>query len=186
MEHELIELIDACKRGEASAQRKVYKQFSASLFAVALRYTKTKADAEDVIQESWIKVFRHIKSFSENNSFSGWLRRIVVNTAITHYRRNLKHGHHLDIDEVYATPRDFEAFKEVEFTKSELEHAIRQLPPGYGMVFQLYVIDGFRHREIAEQLGIDMNTSKSQLSRARRYLQDVLADMSKRAIERKP
>jgi RNA polymerase sigma-70 factor (ECF subfamily) len=76
-----------------------------------------------------------------------------------------------------------EAFKELEFTKEELERAIGQLPPGYGMVFKLYVIDGFKHKEIAEQLGIDLNTSKSQLSRARRFLQEVLAGMSKRAKE---
>ena len=183
MEQELIELIDACKRDDPSAQRAVYRQFSASLFAVALRYSNTKADAEDIIQESWIKIFRFIKSFSENNSFVGWLRRIVVNTAITHYRRNQKYGHHLEIDEIYATPGELEAFKDLEFTKSELEQAICQLPPGYGMVFKLYVIEGFRHREIAEQLGIDLNTSKSQLSRARRFLQGVLADMSKRAKE---
>ena len=183
MENELIELIEACKRGEPSAQRQVYVRFSSMLFAVAMRYTNTRQDAEDVAQEAWVKVFRHLKSFSENNSFEGWLRRIVVNTAITHYRRNLKHVHHVDMDDVHATPRDLEAFKDLEFTKGELEHAIGQLPPGYGMVFKLYIIDGFKHKEIAEQLGIDLNTSKSQLSRARRFLQEVLAGMSKRAKE---
>lgn len=183
MEKELIELIDACKRGEPSAQRQVYARFSSMMFAVAIRYTKSRPAAEDVVQEAWIKVFRHVTSFSENKSFEGWLRRIVVNTAITHYRRNVKHDHHVDIDEVYATPRDLEAFEDLEFTKEELEHAIAQLPPGYGMVFKLYVIEGFKHKEIAEQLGIDLNTSKSQLSRARRFLQGVLAGMSKRAKE---
>ena len=183
MENELIELIDACKRREPSAQRAVYARYSSMLFGVAMRYTNSRSDAEDVLQEAWIKVFRHLNSFSENNSFDGWLRRIVVNTAITHYRRNLKHAHHIDLDEVHATPRDLEAFKELEFTKEELERALRQLPPGYGMVFKLYVIDGFKHKEIAEQLGIDLNTSKSQLSRARRFLQEVLAGMSKRAKE---
>ena len=82
---------------------------------------------------------------------------------------------------MHATPNDFEAFKEIDFTKDELAKAIAQLPKGYGMVFKLYVIDGFKHKEIAEQLGIDLNTSKSQLSRARRYLQDVLHAMSQRA-----
>jgi len=180
---ELIELIDACKRREPSAQRAVYARYSSMLFGVAMRYTNSRSDAEDVLQEAWIKVFRHLNSFSENNSFDGWLRRIVVNTAITHYRRNLKHAHHIDLDEVHATPRDLDAFKELEFTKEELERAIGQLPPGYGMVFKLYVVDGFKHKEIAEQLGIDLNTSKSQLSRARRFLQEVLAGMSKRAKE---
>lgn len=181
MEPAEINLIEQCKRGEPKAQRELYAKFSALMFAVAVRYTNSKSDAEDVLQESWIKVFRHIKSFSEHNSFEGWLRRIVVNTAITHYRRSLKHQFQLDVDELHATPQDIEAFKDVEFTKEELEHAIAQLPPGYGMVFKMYVIDGFKHKEIAEQLGIDLNTSKSQLSRARKYLQEVLIHMSERA-----
>ena len=85
MEAADINLIEACKRGKPSAQREVYTRFSPMMFAVALRYTNGRADAEDILQEAWIKVFRHIKSFSEHNSFEGWLRRIVVNTAITHY-----------------------------------------------------------------------------------------------------
>ena len=178
-----IHIIELCKNGDPSAQRTVYARYSPMMFSVALRYTNTRIDAEDVLQESWIKVFRHIKSFGEHNSFEGWLRRIVVNTAITHYRRNQKHQFQFDIDEVHATPMDIEAFKELEFTKEELAYAIEQLPKGYGMVFKMYVIDGFKHKEIAEELGIDLNTSKSQLSRARKYLQEVLYTMSKRAIK---
>ena len=126
-----------------------------------------------------MKVFRYLKSFSENNSFEGWLRRIVVNTAITHYRRQKKHTHHLDIDEVYATPQDLEAFNESEYNKEEIEKAINALPKGYATVFKLYVIDGFKHKEIAETLGIDVNTSKSQLSRARKALQVTLLNMAR-------
>jgi RNA polymerase sigma-70 factor (ECF subfamily) len=176
-----IHIIELCKKGDSSAQRAVYARYCPMMFSVALRYTNARIDAEDVLQESWIKVFRHITSFEEHNSFEGWLRRIVVNTAITHYRRNQKHQFQFDIDEMHATPRDVEAFKELDFTKDELAHAIEQLPKGYGMVFKMYVIDGFKHKEIAEELGIDLNTSKSQLSRARKYLQDVLHTMSKRA-----
>ena len=87
----------------------------------------------------------------------------------------------MDVNEVRATPRDLDAFKEVEYTKEELDRAIAQLPPGYGMVFKMYIIDGLKHKEIAELLGIDINTSKSQLSRARRFLQGVLVGMSQRA-----
>ena len=109
------------------------------------------------------------------------MRRIVVNTAITHYRKNLKHRHHQDISEVQATPRDLENHTDLEFTADELEHAIAQLPLGYRTVFCMYVIEGYRHQEIADQLGVDVNTSKSQLSRARKYLQRVLATLSARA-----
>lgn len=175
---DLIELIDRCKAQERRAQRDLYARFSPMLYSVALRYTNTRADAEDVLQDAWVKIYKHLNSFSRNHSFEGWIRRIVVNTAITHYRRNLKHAHHADINDVYATPRDLEAFKELDFTREELEKAIAQLPTGYGLVFKMYIIDGFKHKEIAEQLGIDVNTSKSQLSRARSYLQRVLAGMS--------
>ena len=181
MEAADIHLIESCKLGKPSAQREVYARFSPMMFAVALRYTNGRSDAEDVLQEAWIKVFRHIKSFSEHNSFEGWLRRIVVNTAITHYRRNQKHAFQLDVDEVHATPADLDAFKELDFTKEELATAIAQLPKGYGMVFNMYVIEGYKHKEIAEELGIDLNTSKSQLSRARKYLQAILHNMSQRA-----
>jgi len=178
MDQELLDLIDSCKRGQPRAQREVYRRFSSMLFAVSLRYTNSREDAEDVLQDAWVKIYRHLNSFSRNHSFEGWLRRIVVNTAITHYRRQLKHAYHADIDEVHATPADLEAFKELDYTREELDHAIAQLPTGYGTVFKMYVIDGFRHKEIAEMLQIDINTSKSQLSRARKYLQDVLAPMS--------
>ena len=176
-----IQVIELCKKGNPDSQRQLYARYSPMMFSVALRYTNARIDAEDVLQEAWIKVFRHIKSFSEHNSFEGWLRRIVVNTAITHYRRNQKHQFQFDIEDVHATPQDVEAFKELEYTKEELEKAIAQLPKGYGTVFKMYVIDGFKHKEIADELGIDLNTSKSQLSRARKYLQEVLITMSQRA-----
>jgi RNA polymerase sigma-70 factor (ECF subfamily) len=176
-----VELIDRCKNGEAAAHRELYRTYSSLMFAVALRYSNGQHDAEDIIQEAWIKVFRYIKSFSENNSFEGWLRRIVVNTAITHYRRQKKHTYHVDIDEVHATPRDLAAFKEEEFTKKEIELAINNLPRGYATVFKMYVIDGYKHKEIGSILGIDENTSKSQLSRARKALQSALTEMARRA-----
>lgn len=178
MDADLAQLIEACKREERRAQHALYARFGAMMFSVSVRYTNSRADAEDVVQEAWVKVFRHLDSFSRNHSFEGWLRRIVVNTAITHYRKNLRHVHHLDIDEVHATPADLEAFKECDFTREELDRAIGQLPTGYGLVFNMYVIDGMKHKEISDLLGIDVNTSKSQLSRARKYLQDVLTRMS--------
>lgn len=181
MEAELLELIRICKTGNRRGQTRLYERFTPMLYAVALRYTNTQVDATDVLQEAWVKIFRHLDSFTEHNSFEGWMRRIVINTAITHYRRNLKHVHHADIDEVHATPADFDAFKESDFTAEELMQAIAELPTGYGLVFQMYIIEGYKHKEIAEMLGIDLNTSKSQLSRARRYLQEVLERMSRRA-----
>lgn len=178
---ELIGLIEECKGQNPVAQRKLYARFSGQLFATAIRHTNCREDAEDVLQDSFVKIFKHIKSYRQDYSFEGWMRRIVVNTAITHYRKNLKHSHHQDISEFPATPRDLENFSDPEFTAEELQLAIAQLPLGYRTVFCMYVIEGFKHNEIAEKLDIDVNTSKSQLSRARKYLQRVLATLSARA-----
>lgn len=178
---ELMVLIEGCKAQKPAAQRLMYARFSGQLFATAIRHTNSREDAEDVLQDSFVKIFKHIKSYREDFSFEGWMRRIVVNTAITHYRKNQKHSRHQDIDDVPATPRDMENKVDPEFTADELEFAIAQLPLGYRTVFCMYVIEGFKHHEIAEQLGVDVNTSKSQLSRARKYLQRVLATLSARA-----
>lgn len=178
---EVKKLIEGCKAQRPSAQRELYARFSGQLFATAIRHTNAREDAEDVLQDSFVKIFKHIQSYRQDFSFEGWMRRIVVNTAITHYRRHLKHRHHQDIDEVHATPRDLENVNDLEFTADELELAIAQLPIGYRTVFCMYVIEGFKHQEIADKLGVDVNTSKSQLSRARKYLQRVLATLSARA-----
>ena len=181
VDSEVLELISLCKKGDRRAQFDLYGRYSGLLFAIALRYTNTKIDAEDVVQTAWIKIFSKLDSFSENNSFEGWMRRIVVNTAITLYRKNLKHANQLDISDVHATPMDIEASVKCDFTREELERAIARLPEGYGMVFKLFVIDGYKHKEIAEMLHIEVNTSKSQLSRAKRYLQNELCNMEKMA-----
>jgi len=178
---EVKRLIEGCKAQHPAAQRELYARFSGQLFATAIRHTNAREDAQDVLQDSFVKIFKHIKSYRQDFSFEGWMRRIVVNTAITHYRRNLKHRHHQDIDEVHATPQDLENRNDLEFTADELELAIAQLPLGYRTVFCMYVIEGFKHQEIADKLGVDVNTSKSQLSRARKYLQRVLATLSARA-----
>ena len=178
---ELIALIEACKEQKPAAQRNLYARFSGQLFATAIRHTNCREDAEDVLQDSFVKIFKHVKSYRQDYSFEGWMRRIVVNTAITHYRKNLKHSHHQDIADVPATPKDLENYSDPEFTAEELDLAIAQLPLGYRTVFCMYVIEGFKHHEIAEKLEIDVNTSKSQLSRARKYLQRVLATLSARA-----
>ena len=177
VEPDLLELIEKCKAGDRRAQFDLYGRFSGLMFAVSLRYTNSKIDSEDVAQNAWIKIFTKLDTFSENNSFEGWMRRIVVNTAITLYRKNKKHANQSDVSEVLATPADFEASKQCDFTREELEKAISRMPEGYGVVFKLYVVDGYKHKEIAEMLGIEVNTSKSQLSRAKKFLQGVLCHM---------
>ena len=184
VEPDILELIEKCKAGDRRAQFDLYGRFSGLMFAVSLRYTNTRIDAEDVVQNAWVKIFSKLDTFSENNSFEGWMRRIVVNTAITLYRKNKKHANQADISEVLATPADIDASKECDFTREELENAISRMPEGYGVVFKLYVIDGYKHKEIAEMLNIEVNTSKSQLSRAKKFLQGVLLHMEQVAKPR--
>lgn len=186
MDPELKELLMRCKAEERSAQTALYRRFSTQVFATAMRYTDSREAAADVAQESWVKVFKNLGKFTEFKSFEGWVRRITVNTAITHYRRNLKHKYHSDVEEVLITPRDMEAAKQADFTLAEIQTAMAALPKGYRTVVQLYLVDGYSHKEIAEMLGVDVNTSKSQLSRGRKQLQAFLGAMSQRARPHEP
>lgn len=181
MDQELKTLLDRCKSNDQAAQSALYRRYASKVFATALRYTDSRDEAADIAQESWIKVFRHLVKFTEFNSFEGWVRRITVNTAITHYRRNLKHRYHDDVSETLATPLDMESSKKADFTMEEIQRAMSALPRGYRTVVQLYLVDGYSHKEIAEMLEVDINTSKSQLSRGRKQLQSFLNAMSRRA-----
>jgi len=176
---ELREMIDGCVRGEKRHQDALYKKFASLLFGICLRYTRNRMEAEDVLQEVFVKIYRNIHAYHHDGSFEGWLRRIAVNTSITNYRRNLKHAFHDDIDVVVAHNAEPIHFEDREYTAEELTHCIQQLPTGYKTVFNLYVIEGFMHKEIADMLQIDVNTSKSQLSRAKTYLQRELNELSR-------
>jgi RNA polymerase sigma-70 factor (ECF subfamily) len=176
---ELSEIIKGCKRNERKYQDLLYKTYAPMLFAVCLRYTNSRFDAEDVLQEGFVKIYKNIDSYSQDRSFEGWTRRIMINTAITFYRKNLKHAFHNDVDEAHALSGDLGPDQAAEFTREELLEAINRLPQGYRMVFNMYVVEGYKHKEIADELGIDINTSKSQLSRAKKHLQKELMTMSR-------
>lgn len=171
-------MIEGCVRGEKRWQDALYKKFSSLLYGICLRYAKNKMDAQDALQEVFVKIYNNIHSYHHDGSFEGWLRRIAVNTSITHYRKNLKHAFQEDIDEVVKGNEDPLSFEDLEFTREELMSCIEKLPAGYKTVFNLYLIEGFMHKEIADMLDIDVNTSKSQLSRAKTYLQKELAIIS--------
>jgi RNA polymerase sigma factor (sigma-70 family) len=171
---EFKDIIDGCIRGERVAQDKLYKKFSSLLFGICLRYAGNRMEAQDVLQEVFVKVYNNIGSYNHEGSFEGWLRRIAVNTSITNYRKNLKHAFQKDVDDLMKTAEEPSTFEDLEFTAEEMMQCIERLPVGYKTIFNLYVIEGFMHKEISEMLGIDVNTSKSQLSRAKSYLQREL------------
>jgi RNA polymerase sigma-70 factor (ECF subfamily) len=126
-----------------------------------------------------VKIYNNVHTYHHDGSFEGWLRRIAVNTSITQYRKNLKHAYQEDVDDLVKSKNDPIEVEDLEFTAEEMMHCINKLPAGYKTVFNLYVIEGFMHKEIADMLEIDVNTSKSQLSRAKTYLQRELAEISK-------
>ena len=167
------EIISGCVKGDKKAQKALYDKYSAKMLGVCVRYFKNIDEAEDALQEGFIRIFNNIDKFRNDGSFDGWIRRIIVNTALNHYKSNLKHYYAIDYNEIEETIEDtklsFDSLS-VEF----LLKVIQTLPDGYRLVFNLYEIEGYNHREIGEMLGISINTSKSQLMKAKKYLQNKL------------
>ena len=170
-------IIEGCTRHDRKAQKLLYDKYSRFLLGICLRYVADKAEAEDILQESLLKVFLNIRDYSGSGSFTGWLRKIVVNTAITHYHKNLKFRYHLEIDEYISVETGTTSFEEDFFTADELYKILNDLPKGYRLIFNLYAVEGYKHKEIAEMLDIDVNTSKSQYSRAKALMRKKLGDL---------
>jgi RNA polymerase sigma factor (sigma-70 family) len=173
------QIIEGCARHDRKSQKALYDKHSRFLLGICLRYAADKAEAEDILQESFLKIFFNIKDYSGTGSFIGWLRKVAVNTAITHYHKNLKFRYHLEIEEYVSIETGVSSFEDDFFTADELYKVMNELPPGYRMVFNLYAVEGYKHKEIADMLGIDTNTSKSQYSRAKAALRDKLEELGK-------
>lgn len=168
------EILSGCIKGKQSAQRELFDKYSRLLLGICVRYASSVEEAEDILQEGFVKIFLNISHFKGEGSLMAWMRRIMINTAITHYHKMRKHRYHDDIEEVRETNLEEHSWNEADFTREELWNVIQRMPEGYRMVFNLYAVEGYKHREIAEMMGIDENTSKSQYSRARRWLQERL------------
>ncbi len=181
------ELIAGCIRQDRACQEALYKRFYGKMMGVCLRYAKNRDEASDMLQEGFIKVFTSLRNFSFKGSFEGWVRRIIVNTAVDHLRRN-KHEYMI-VSTVYAREGDVpDPAEEVEednlmnnLSEEEILHAVSQLSPAYRTVFNLYVMENFPHKEIADQLGISEGTSKSNLAKARFQLKKNLFNLIKHA-----
>ena len=166
-------IVEGCKRGEPKFQELLYQKFSARMMAVCTRYAKTRFEAEDVFHEAFVKVFQHIQDY-QNGSFEGWMKRIFVNTSINNYRKNLKHyGHEQHSEELPDEAGEEPILSGI--SAQELLKVVNQLPEGYRLVFNMYVVEGYTHKEIGELLGIAEGTSKSQLAKAKLVLKKVLS-----------
>lgn len=173
------QIIEGCARHERKAQKVLYEKYSRLLLGICMRYASSKAEAEDILQDSFLKIFFRVKDYSGTGSFVGWMRKVVVNTAITHYHVNLKYRFHVEIEEYVSVESGSGGFDEDFFTADELYKVLNELPRGYRMIFNLYAVEGYKHKEIAEMMGIDTNTSKSQYSRARAVIRDKLEKLGR-------
>lgn len=176
------QLIKACIKEDAACQKEVFNRFSSRMLGVCYRYARNAEDAEDILQDAFIKVFDKMHQFKFEGSFEGWIRRIVVNTALkkytlTRYAKEISGYDVKDKDESALEPSAYS-----HLTQKELMELVNNLPDGYRMVFNLYVIEGYQHDEIAEMLGIQPGTSRSQLVKARMMLQKQIIQLQKIAV----
>lgn len=175
-------IIDGCLAGERRSQQQVYELFYGKMMAVCLRYTKNHDQAKDILQDGFIKVFRSMEHFNREGSFEGWIRRIMVNTAIDHFRR-ARHSYLL-----LGEDRSMEEFEDLpdeeedagqndlpDLKPADVINAMQKLTPAYRTVFNLYVFEGMTHKEIADTLSINIGTSKSNLAKAKFNLKRLLS-----------
>ena len=168
------ELLKGCQRRDRNAQQQLFDFYSSKMYALCYRYVRHGMEAEDILVTAFTKIFERIDQFKGEGSFEGWIRRIMVNEALTYLRRSRAMYLETDLEQADREP-DYDRIGD-HLEAEDLMKMIQELPAGYRLVFNMYAIDGYSHKEIAEQLGISENTSKSQLSRARVYLQKMLAD----------
>ena len=154
------DLMEGCKAGNRQMQELLYKQTASKMMAVCMRYAKDRMEAEDVLQMGYIKIFQKVKEYRGDGSFEGWIRRIMVNTAIESYRKNLRMLNVVPIEDAYEQPS--QGFDYSSLGMQDLLNVIQKLADGYRMVFNMYIIEGYSHKEIAETLGISESASKSQ------------------------
>jgi RNA polymerase sigma-70 factor (ECF subfamily) len=166
------DLIKGCLRRDPNAQQQLFDIYSSKMYGVCYRYVKHAMEAEDVLVVAFTKVFERIGQFKNEGSFEGWIRRIMINESLTYLRKKRTMYVETDLEKADREPDYSQLSNHLE--AEDLLKMIDQLPPGYRVVFNMYAIDGYTHKEIADQLGINENTSKSQLSRARTYLQKLL------------
>lgn len=167
-----IELVEGCRQNNRKYQEMLYRKFSMQMYHLCLAYA-SREEAMDILQESFLKVFRKIDQFRDDGSLGGWIRRIVTNTAIDHFRNNKKSGMNVELaDHHFREAAEEEPTDNLQF--EDLIRVVDRLPAHARMVFNLYALEGYTHKEIAEKLNIAIGTSKSQFSRARKMLSSYI------------
>lgn len=180
------DLLRACQKGDIKAQTAFYNHYKKRLLGICRRYARTNADAEDIFQEAFIKVFLKMGEIKHPEAVYSWTKSIVIRTAIDHYRKNKSLSFaNEQLDSLSEVPEEADAFSVLDaLEKEEVVHYINLLPDGYRMIVNLYLIDGFEHHEIADILGISVGTSKSQLSRAKALLRKTFIENGIKSYEK--
>ena len=172
-------MLKDCAASKRDSEKQLYALFYGYLMNVCLRYAKSNDDAIEILNDGFLKIFREIGKFNSMHDnlmgdFKGWIKKIIIYTAIDHYRKYDKHNHHIDICDAHYDTADKDEGQLEKLSYKEIVGCIQQLSHGYKTVFSLFVLDGFSHEEIANQLGIAVGTSKSNLFKARQHLQKML------------
>lgn len=175
------DIINACRKGKSWAQKALYDRVGGRMLAVCLRYIQDREEAEHVMIGGMVKVFDKINQYTGEGHFEGWIRRIMVNESLMYIRKHKNMSVEIEIDSHHESTVKADDYDHLQ--AEDLMYMIEKLPIGYRTVFNLYAIEGYSHAEIAEQLGISENTSKSQLSRARKLLQQQLNQLEKNELK---
>jgi len=167
------DIIKQCIEGNRTAQEKLYNFYAPKMKGICVRYARSVVEAEDIFQDGFVKIFTNLKKYRNQGSFDGWVRRIIVNTAIDAYKANISMKNNVPYEELPETENTSIDIDDT-LDEQELLNIVSKLPDGYRVVFNLYAIEGYSHKEIADMLNISEGTSKSQLSKARRTIQNTL------------
>ena len=182
MAEKLDILLSECKRGKSGSQEELYRRFASAMYGLCLQYANNEEDAQDILQDGFIKVFAKLDQVKNPAALPGWIRRVMINTALEKYRSQVILQRVDEVKERVEEVSSNEAFEAL--TCEELVGLIKTLTPKYRMVFNLYAIEGYSHQEVSKELGISIGTSKSNLSRARGILQEKIKIMYGSAIVR--
>jgi RNA polymerase sigma factor (sigma-70 family) len=180
------DLIRGCRENNRKSQEMLYRRYAKSMYNLCLIYESDRDKAKDILQEAFIKIFRNIDSFETIGSFKGWMKKIITNTAIDHFRKNYSEAQFIPIEHIVHPFSNEESVTSILNTKDIISQ-VERLPNGARMIFKLYAIEGYSHKEIADLLNISEGTSKSQINRAKQLLQQWIGgyDVKFKLIERK-
>lgn len=178
-EKDLLKIIESCRRQDPASQKRLYQHFYNYGMTVCARYAQNREEAKEIFNDGFYKIFTKIHQYNPEYSFKGWLSRIMVNTAIDHYRKNQTKPQLVDI--VHAQHYETQSIAVDNISKKEILQLVQTLAPSYRMVFILHAVEGYKHPEIAERLGITIGTSKSNLAKARTKLKAMLISLEKKS-----